>query len=309
MKITFILLTIAISLIIIPIHLSEPSFNGQTPGCGEGGGCHTFSDGDVSVTLLDSITVEVTVSGTNNKVGGELVDINGTVVDVINSTNSNPFTLTAPAPGYYVINAGYKNPSRRWDSAAVNLFVPVELAGFSSAVSENDVTLSWHTATELNNSGFQVERMQGNNEWNEIGFVNGNGTTTEIHNYSFEDKNLAAGTYNYRIKQIDFDGTYEYFILEDEVEISSPGNFVLLQNYPNPFNPTTTIKYLVAEKTFVSLKIYDVAGSEVATIINREQVAGEYEFDFDAGNLTSGVYFYKLQAGNFVETKKMILLR
>jgi hypothetical protein len=85
--------------------------------------------------------------------------------------------------------------------------------------------------------------------------------------------------------------------------------YKLYSNYPNPFNPSTKIKYLVAEKTFVSLKIYDVAGSEVASIVNREQVAGEYEIDFNASNLTSGVYFYKLQAGNFVETKKMILMK
>ncbi len=308
MKRTFILLTIAVSLIIIPMLVSQPSFNGTSPGC-SGSGCHTFSDGDVSVTLLDSITVEVTVSGTSNKVAGELVDISGNVVDVINSTNSNPFTLTAPVPGYYVINAGYKDPQRRWDSAAVNLIVPVELSSFIASVNEKDVILSWQTATELNNSGFDVERTEANEEWEKVGFVSGNGTSTEINSYTFADKDVPFGTYNYRIKQIDFDGTYEYFILEDEVEISSPGNFVLLQNYPNPFNPTTTIKYSVVEKTFVRLIIYDVAGSEVAVIVNKEQKAGEYEIDFNAGNLTSGVYFYRLQTGNFVETKKMILMK
>jgi len=118
MKTTLILLTIAISLIIIPIHLSEPSFNGSSPGC-SGSGCHTFSDGDVSVTILDSMNIEVIVSGTTNKVGGELVDEGGNVVDVINSTSNNPFILTAPAPGNYIVNAGYKNPSKMWDSAMV----------------------------------------------------------------------------------------------------------------------------------------------------------------------------------------------
>ena len=85
--------------------------------------------------------------------------------------------------------------------------------------------------------------------------------------------------------------------------------YILYSNYPNPFNPSTKIKYLVAEKTFVSLKIYDVGGSEVASIVNQVQAAGEYEIDFTSDNLTSGVYFYKLQAGNFVETKKMILMK
>jgi len=168
MKTTFTLLTIAISLIIIPILLSEPSFNGSSPGCA-GSGCHTFSDGIVSFSLIDSLNIEVTVSGTTSKVAGELVDNSGNVVDVINSTTSNPFILTAPTPGVYLINAGYKNPSRRWDSTTVTLTVPVELSSFSASVNENDVTLVWQTATELNNSGFGVERMQRNNEWMKSG--------------------------------------------------------------------------------------------------------------------------------------------
>jgi hypothetical protein len=308
MKTTFILLTITISLIIIPLHLSEPSFNGSAPGCA-GSGCHSFSDGDVSITILDSVNIQVTVGGTTSSVGGELMDGSGNVVDVVNSTNSNPFILTAPGAGDYVINAGYKNPSRDWDSAAISLIIPVELASFSASVTEDDVTLKWQTATELNNSGFQVERMQENEDWSEIGFVNGNGTTTEIHNYTFKDKDLSAGIYFYRIKQIDFNGTYEYFNLEEEIEIALPDKFTLLQNYPNPFNPVTTIKFSLQERTNVVLTVFNSIGEDVITLVNDERPAGIYEVKFNATGFTSGIYYYKLITNDFIQTKKMIILK
>jgi hypothetical protein len=309
MKINLILFTIALTFLVIPLLLSEPSFNGPTPGC-DGGSCHKFVDGIVSVTILDSVNIEVTLSGSNDKVAGELVDDTGTVVDVINSTTSNPFILTAPAYGNYVVNAGYKSPGpRKWDSSIVKVIVPVELASFRAAIKENDVILNWQTATELNNSGFQVERMQENNEWNEIGFVIGNGTTTEIHNYTFEDKNLLAGIYYYRIKQIDFDGTYEYFNLGNEIEILSPNIFVLLQNYPNPFNPTTTIKFSLQEKANLLLTVYNSIGEDVVTLIHDEKPAGSYEVEFDATGLTSGIYYYKIVTNDFIQTKKMVLIK
>ena len=98
--------------------LSEPSFNGSTPGC-SGSGCHSFSNGDVSATILNNFQVQVTVSGTSSKIGGELVDENGNVVAVINSTSTNPFILTAPSAGTFTVNAGYDNPSKRWDSTSI----------------------------------------------------------------------------------------------------------------------------------------------------------------------------------------------
>jgi hypothetical protein len=308
MKTTFTLLTIAISLLITSIHLSEPSFNGSSPGC-SGSGCHTFSDGDVTFAIIDPLNIEVTVSGTTSRVGGELVDNNGNVVDFVNSTNSNPFILTAPEVGNYLINAGYDSPQKRWDSAAVILVVPVELSSFIASVNENDVTLSWQTATELNNSGFDVERTEANEEWEKIGFVSGNGTTTEIHTYTFSDKDVPAGTYNYRIKQIDYDGTFEYFELEQLISISPPDNFSLLQNYPNPFNPGTTIKFVINKKSNVTLTIFNSIGEDVLTLVNEEKVVGNYEVNFNASGFTSGIYYYKLQTDDFAQTKKMILLK
>jgi len=140
-----------------------------------------------------------------------------------------------------------------------------------------------------------------------IAFVEGYGTTTETHNYSYVDANLTAGKYLYRLKQIDFNGQYEY---SDVVEVELiPVQYALFQNYPNPFNPSTKITYTIPELSFITLKVYDVLGKEIATLVNEEKPAGNYEVEFDSSELTSGIYFYRLQAGSFVETKKMILLK
>jgi hypothetical protein len=197
--------------------------------------------------------------------------------------------------------------------------IPVELTSFTAIVSTGKVVLNWVTATELNNSGFQIERRktkdERSEEWVSIGFVNGNGTSTETHTYSFADQNPTAGISYYRLKQIDFDGSFEYSNIV-EVNLTLPIAFSLDQNYPNPFNPSTKIKYTIPNVTLsgvegsrVILKVYDVLGDEVATLVNEEKPAGNYEISFDASKLSSGVYFYQIQAGNFVETKKMILIR
>jgi len=169
------------------------------------------------------------------------------------------------------------------------------------------------TASEVNNGGFEIERKNAKwkmemGKWETIGFVNGNGTTTETQLYSFVDENITSGKYLYRLKQVDFDGTVEYSN-EAEVTVTVPEKFELSQNYPNPFNPSTKIKYQIATSNPVSLKIYDVLGNEVASLINEVQPAGNYEVTFDARSLSSGTYFYKLQAGSFVKTKKMVLLK
>jgi len=187
-----------------------------------------------------------------------------------------------------------------------NSVVPVELVWFTANANGNSETLNWHTSTETNNSGFSLERKQVNSsqstvrneEWSEINFISGHGTTTETQTYSFVDENLASGKYLYRLKQIDFDGTIEYSN-EVEVNVSVPEKFELSQNYPNPFNPGTKIKYQIASSNNISLKIYDVLGNEVSSLVNEVQPAGNYEITFDASSLSSGTYFYKLQAGEF----------
>ncbi len=192
----------------------------------------------------------------------------------------------------------------------VYTIVPVELTSFTAVTAKENVVLNWTTATELNNLGFEIERRDAanDNSWYTIGFVEGNGTSTEIHQYSFSDENPVAGKSYYRLKQIDYNGRFEYSA-EVEVDYSGVTEFALEQNYPNPFNPSTIIKYALANKQHTTLKVYDVLGNEVVTLVNKELPAGNYEVEFNASNLPSGVYMYKLTAGSFVQTKKMLLLK
>ncbi len=187
--------------------------------------------------------------------------------------------------------------------------VPVELASFSAEVNGNNVLLSWITASEINNQGFHIERRDNKNEeWKNIDFVNGNGTTTEPQSYSFVDENLSTGKYQYRLKQTDFDGTFEYSNTI-EVEVSIPTRFSLNQNFPNPFNSVTSIQYAIANKQFVTLKVYDILGKEIATLVNENKEAGNYSVDFNAAELPSGVYIYQLSTADFTQIKKMILTK
>jgi hypothetical protein len=217
MKYSILLLAIGIILIVIPINISRPSFNGTNPGC-DGGGCHTYQDGIVSASVSD-LDVSVTLAGVSGTVAGELVDQSGTVVDVVNETNSNPFTLTAPGPGTYTINAGHKSP-QRWDSTSVTIILT----------------------------------------------------------------DLGENTFN-------------------------PSEFKLYDNYPNPFNPSTMIRYSIPEASFTTLRVYDALGNEVSSLVNETKPAGTYEVDFNALNLSSGIYYYTLQSGSFTSTKKMILTK
>lgn len=187
---------------------------------------------------------------------------------------------------------------------------PVELTLFKAEASGNNIFLNWETATETNNRGFEIQRSKVGSlktEWQKVGFVNGSGTTTEQHSYSFKDENLQSGKYSYRLKQVDFDGTYKYSdIVEAEV---APSAFSLSQNYPNPFNPATSFQYTVGKRQIVTLKVYDVLGKKVATLVNEEKSAGNYRVKFDGSNLASGIYFYQLNAGSYTATKKLILLK
>ncbi len=185
--------------------------------------------------------------------------------------------------------------------------LPVELVSFTAEVREGAVHLSWRTASELNNAGFEVERRAQGGSWNTLGFVRGAGTTTEGRSYSFVD-NRASGTVQYRLKQVDFDGAFEYSNLI-EVNAGLPKTFALEQNYPNPFNPTTVIAYQLPVASEVKLEVYDVLGRKVMSLVNGRQDAGAYNLTLNAANLSSGVYFYRLQAGNFVQTKKMMLVK
>ncbi|HEY6907430.1 MAG TPA: YCF48-related protein, partial [Ignavibacteriaceae bacterium] len=195
--------------------------------------------------------------------------------------------------------------------------IPVEINTFKAIIINNFVNLEWSTSTEMNNRGFKLlKKKYGINnyepEWTEIAFIPGHGTTTEPQHYSFADNAVEPGKYQYKLKQIDYDGTFEYSQIV-EVEIPLVDKFSLEQNYPNPFNPSTKIKYSIPEASFVTLKLFGVLGNEIATLVNEEQHAGIHEVEFNAIKNSwfpaSGVYLYQLRAGDFISTKKMILLK
>ncbi|MEO8665134.1 MAG: DNRLRE domain-containing protein [Ignavibacteria bacterium] len=188
---------------------------------------------------------------------------------------------------------------------------PVELSSFSSTTDNRNITLRWTTATENNNSGFEVQRSPANDNsvWNKIGFLNGSGSSDSPHDYKFEDRNLTSGRYNYRLKQIDYNGNFKFYELATEAIVGIPLKFSLSQNYPNPFNPSTKINFDIPQDGKVILKVYDISGREIKTLLNEFKTAGYYSQLFDASNLSSGAYFYTLQAGDVVISKDMILVK
>jgi predicted GH43/DUF377 family glycosyl hydrolase len=192
--------------------------------------------------------------------------------------------------------------------ATLNDPLPVELTSFTATINGNEVILNWSTATELNNLGFEIQRSTAGKEFFNVGFVNGHGTTSEHQDYHYTDKNLNNGKYYYRLKQIDFDGSYEYSNVI-ELEWRAFNSYLLEQNYPNPFNPITTIGFGVQNRSNVKITVLNSIGEEVAVVLNENKEQGFYQIEFNATNIPSGVYFYQLQAGNFVESKKMILLK
>lgn len=186
--------------------------------------------------------------------------------------------------------------------------VPVELTSFTANYANNEVELTWITATEKNNYGFEVLKRYDGEQYQTIAFVNGNGTTTNRVTYTFTDNDIKSDKIYYRLKQIDYNGDVSYSA-EVYVDIKMPDEFVLHQNFPNPFNPTTSLQYAIGSRQFVTLKVYDLLGREIATLVNEEKLPGVYEVEFNAANLSSGTYFYKLQAGDYSQIKKMILLK
>ena len=188
--------------------------------------------------------------------------------------------------------------------------LPVELGSFTASVNNRNVELNWNTSTETNNAGFEVERkLSGSESWQELAFVSGNGFTNTVRNYSYTDRNLSEGTYNYRLKQVDYNGNFEYFNLNSEIEIGTPNSFNISQNYPNPFNPSTKINFEMAKEGNVSIKVFDYTGKEISTLVNGFRSAGYYTIDFNAINLSSGIYFYRMEANNFTKVMKMSLIK
>ncbi|MFQ6114108.1 MAG: FlgD immunoglobulin-like domain containing protein, partial [bacterium] len=191
--------------------------------------------------------------------------------------------------------------------------LPVELSSFTATVVDGQVMLNWTTHTETNNLGFDVERSIDETKFQKIGFVKGKGTTIIPQEYMFKDGHLAPGTYYYRLKQVDLEGTFEYSEVIT-VTVNAPKEFALAQNYPNPFNPETMIRYDLPASTHVVLRIYNILGKEVKTLVDADQSAGVKMAIWDGTNnvgepVGSGVYYYKLVASDFSKTLKLMLLK
>jgi len=187
--------------------------------------------------------------------------------------------------------------------------LPVELTSFSANISERNVNLQWTTATEINNYGFEIQRSVKTYNWEVLGFIEGHGNSNSPKAYSFTDNNISStGTYSYRLKKIDNDGSYE-FSKTIGVDIGTPITLELRQNYPNPFNPSTTISFTFPESGNVSLKIFNTLGEEITTLVNGYTEAGIYSYNFNAENLPSGFYIYQLKTNENSLTKKMLFLK
>jgi Secretion system C-terminal sorting domain len=187
--------------------------------------------------------------------------------------------------------------------------LPVELVFFTGSQNGSDIDLRWRTETEVNNYGFDIERTTDISNWMTVDFVEGNGNSNSPKQYNFSDTNIIqSGRYYYRLKQINNDGTYEYSDVVS-IEVDVPNKYYLSQNYPNPFNPETRIEFTLPQQQFVSLKVYNTLGEMVAELVNEQREAGSYSVVFNASNLTSGIYIYRLRTSSFSANKKMTLLK
>jgi subtilisin family serine protease len=308
------------------------------------------ADGDsvVAVGAVNSLGTRSSFSSVGNTVDGRIkpdvvamgssVTIAGSSSDTVYSTSSGTSFSCPLAAGVAALILSFnpnltpmqvrdamrntasrnQNPDRLYGwgiidaLGAVNAIIPVELLNFTVVQSNNTVSLSWATATEINNSGFSVERARENSNFNEIGFVAGAGNSTSYKFYNYEDEIDIPGKYHYRLKQINFDGTYKYSP-EEEVIISGASEFILYQNYPNPFNPSTNVKYSIPVRANIKLILYDILGNKVGQIFEGTVDAGIYEVKVSANDfsypLSSGIYFVKLVAEGFQRSIKIVLAK
>jgi hypothetical protein len=231
-----------------------------------------------------------------NKVSGILQDMFGGVIVNVSMWNTGSYTLTNLAINPLKMIITYDN------------VLPVELTYFTATLCYGFIKLEWTTSTEVSNYGFEIEKRTDNNSWDSIRFIPGHGNASSPNKYYFEDSELLGGTvFQYRLKQIDNNGTFKY---SQVVEVHNvPDDFEMQQNYPNPFNPSTKIKYQLPKECKVLIKIYNLLGAEVQELLNENKEPGIYEIEFNAEHLPSGIYIYRITTDNYLNTKKMVLLR
>ncbi len=294
--------------------------------------CVKFYDSNLGICVGESGTILLTTDGGENwfpKTSSSTDDLNSVTFTNPSSfwiagSSGEIFSTTDLGSGWAFFNdmtdknfntIFFTNENTGWSGGLGGaLFkyksdvVPVDLISFTAKLSADQVKLEWQTSTETNNYGFEIEKRIDDGDWNNLGFVEGHNNSTSTNYYAFTDLNPIGGNIlHYRLKQIDFNGEYE-FSNEVTVEIT-PNKFALYQNYPNPFNPSTNIRFQVPEQSRVIIKIYNILGAEVSTLLDEKKEQGVFEVKFNAENLPSGTYIYRIIAADFVESKKMILIK
>ncbi|OGU77017.1 MAG: hypothetical protein A2W11_14565 [Ignavibacteria bacterium RBG_16_35_7] len=235
-------------------------------------------------------------------VTGLLQDLFGGIIVNVPMSGSGNYTVTNLGIDQLKMFITYNNT------------IPVELTSFGASVNGSTVILNWQTSSEVNNRGFEVQRKSENSSWEKIGFVDGAGTSSNTRSYSFIDPDIigTSSVYVYRLKQIDFNGDFRY---SNEVEVDLTLNeYLLYQNYPNPFNPSTIIRFSVPKESFVTVKVYDLIGQEIASLFSGNTNPGTYTLNWNGkdnygNNVSSGSYICKMTAGDFSESRKMIFIK
>jgi hypothetical protein len=276
-----------------------------------------YSTGSVSggtqvggfVGYVGASTPDISNCFWDKETSGKITSAGGTGKTTEEMKTQTTFTdagwdFTSGTPIWEMIPTNYPRLKANPDGA-----LPVELTSFTAVVEKGNVVLNWKTATEVNNAGFEIQKntSSGNGNWTRVAFVNGHGTTNAPQSYTFTDK-PGSGKFQYRLKQTDRDGKFEYS-QTIEATVILPVQFGLSQNYPNPFNPTTVINYSIASQSHVLLKVYDVLGRVVVALVDEIKQPGQYSVIFNASALSNGVYFYKLDADQYSGVKRLTLLK
>ena len=238
---------------------------------------------------------------------------NGDLIIVVDQESALSYPADL-ADAVHPNGAGYGKMAQRWFAALSAYLTPlaVQLSSFTGkVVNQDEVRLEWTTLAETDCYGFEVYRMrEETGTWTRLGFVEGHGTTLTPQSYSHVDRGVTFGKYSYQIKQVDLDGQSKAFPEVDVAVGMAPGKFILAQNYPNPFNPSSMIEFAVPQSGRATLKVYNLLGQEVATLFDGDAETGKiYTALFDASHLASGVYFYRLRAGESVGTKRLTVLK
>lgn len=255
-----------------------------------------LATGSITTFAFGLTTTHTTTTSASSQGAFQLTSSGNTYIR--SGDNNSDYTLVAASSISDVPNSG-------------STALPVQITVFMLTVNKNKVTLTWSTATEVNNYGFEIQRSLVNGQrsvWEKVGFVQGNGNSNSPKNYSFKDEPKGGREFRYRLKQIDFNGAFEYSEIVTTI-LEKANEFKLEQNFPNPFNPITRISYTVPERTNVKLCVYDLLAQKIAELVNGYHEAGRYEVTFDGSTFPSGTYFYKLEAGSYVEVKKLLLIK